>query len=369
MTARRGLSATRTCNGPTWPTGKATLSNVRGRSTARVSARLRRRLRTTRLPDLPHPASWPAGCRFDAWGSSSAFRSSRPAWGWTGSALRISIPRRRGDTCHPIRSSQVSRRHSMLRPTPGSHRTVFLAPAVWQSGGGVPVGFLLGGGLVYTTGAIAFGRQWPVLRPASFSYHEVVARLHDRGRRSARRRGRLARDMNQPHDLTCALELLEPARRANQQAVYVAPSAFAAVHQRVPMPCATADVACQSIASRSDPVTLRSSRRLNTSRCRRWRRPSRGCRPRPSEKLHLRLEPSVVTPVGARVADPQHPGSVRGDPPGRLTIGAIETHLSSICQRNLDLQKPTSPDETQLGWRRYRPPPALMRTSADRRRR
>jgi hemolysin III len=48
-----------------------------------------------------------------------------------------------------------------------------LAPAVLQRGGTVPTGLLLAGGVVYTAGAIGFRRQWPRLRPATFSYHEV----------------------------------------------------------------------------------------------------------------------------------------------------------------------------------------------------
>jgi hemolysin III len=48
-----------------------------------------------------------------------------------------------------------------------------LAPAVWHRGGLVPVLLLFAGGAVYTVGAVGFGRQWPRLRPATFSYHEV----------------------------------------------------------------------------------------------------------------------------------------------------------------------------------------------------
>lgn len=48
-----------------------------------------------------------------------------------------------------------------------------LVPAMWQRGGPLPVVFLLGGGIVYTVGAIGFARRWPTLRPARFSYHEV----------------------------------------------------------------------------------------------------------------------------------------------------------------------------------------------------
>ena len=48
-----------------------------------------------------------------------------------------------------------------------------LVPAVWHRGGPLAVGLLLAGGVVYTVGAAGFGRQWPTLRPATFSYHEV----------------------------------------------------------------------------------------------------------------------------------------------------------------------------------------------------
>jgi hemolysin III len=50
---------------------------------------------------------------------------------------------------------------------------VAIVPAVRNRGGPLAVGLLLGGGLLYTIGAIGFGRQWPTLRPATFSYHEV----------------------------------------------------------------------------------------------------------------------------------------------------------------------------------------------------
>ncbi len=48
-----------------------------------------------------------------------------------------------------------------------------LVPAVWHRGGALAVGLLVAGGVVYTVGAAGFGRQWPTLRPATFSYHEV----------------------------------------------------------------------------------------------------------------------------------------------------------------------------------------------------
>lgn len=48
-----------------------------------------------------------------------------------------------------------------------------LVPAVWHRGGALAVGLLVAGGVVYTVGATGFGRRWPTLRPATFSYHEV----------------------------------------------------------------------------------------------------------------------------------------------------------------------------------------------------
>ncbi len=48
-----------------------------------------------------------------------------------------------------------------------------LVPAVWQRGGALATGLVFGGGLLYTVGAAGFRRQWPTLRPTTFSYHEV----------------------------------------------------------------------------------------------------------------------------------------------------------------------------------------------------
>jgi len=48
-----------------------------------------------------------------------------------------------------------------------------LVPAVWRRGGALTVGLMLAGGVVYTVGAAGFWRQWPTLRPSTFSYHEV----------------------------------------------------------------------------------------------------------------------------------------------------------------------------------------------------
>ncbi len=50
---------------------------------------------------------------------------------------------------------------------------IVLVPAVWHRGGALAVGLLMAGGVLYTVGAAGFGRQWPTLRPARFSYHEV----------------------------------------------------------------------------------------------------------------------------------------------------------------------------------------------------
>jgi hemolysin III len=48
-----------------------------------------------------------------------------------------------------------------------------LVPAQLARGGLLPVALLLAGGLLYTVGAVGFGRQWPRLAPSVFSYHEV----------------------------------------------------------------------------------------------------------------------------------------------------------------------------------------------------
>jgi len=60
-----------------------------------------------------------------------------------------------------------------------------IAPAVRQRGGLLTVSLVFGGGVIYTVGALAFSRQWPTLRPSTFSYHEfwhsctlVAAGLH-----------------------------------------------------------------------------------------------------------------------------------------------------------------------------------------------
>jgi hemolysin III len=49
---------------------------------------------------------------------------------------------------------------------------LLLVPWLW-SYGRVPLVLILSGGVVYTMGAVAFARQWPTLRPDTFSYHEV----------------------------------------------------------------------------------------------------------------------------------------------------------------------------------------------------
>jgi len=46
-------------------------------------------------------------------------------------------------------------------------------PQLWEHAGIVPALLVMVGGLFYTLGAIWFHRQWPELRPAVFSYHEV----------------------------------------------------------------------------------------------------------------------------------------------------------------------------------------------------
>jgi len=50
---------------------------------------------------------------------------------------------------------------------------LLLVPAVWHQRGPLAVGLMVAGGVMYTVGAAAFRRQWPTLRPTTFSYHEV----------------------------------------------------------------------------------------------------------------------------------------------------------------------------------------------------
>jgi len=49
---------------------------------------------------------------------------------------------------------------------------LLLIPALWDRSF-LSLWLLFVGGVLYTVGAVAFGRQWPTLRPATFSYHEV----------------------------------------------------------------------------------------------------------------------------------------------------------------------------------------------------
>ena len=46
-------------------------------------------------------------------------------------------------------------------------------PMIWQRVGVWPAVLVMIGGAFYTVGAIWLNRQWPRLRPAVFSYHEV----------------------------------------------------------------------------------------------------------------------------------------------------------------------------------------------------
>lgn len=50
---------------------------------------------------------------------------------------------------------------------------VLFLPALVTNGAVVTGSLLIAGGVVYTIGALCFRRQWPTLRPATFSYHEV----------------------------------------------------------------------------------------------------------------------------------------------------------------------------------------------------
>ena len=46
-------------------------------------------------------------------------------------------------------------------------------PSLWRHGELLVLCLVVAGGLVYSLGAIGFGRRWPTLRPSTFSYHEV----------------------------------------------------------------------------------------------------------------------------------------------------------------------------------------------------
>jgi hemolysin III len=46
-------------------------------------------------------------------------------------------------------------------------------PEVWIHGGALPALLLIGGGLLYTLGAVSYFRRWPDPYPAVFGYHEV----------------------------------------------------------------------------------------------------------------------------------------------------------------------------------------------------
>jgi hemolysin III len=50
---------------------------------------------------------------------------------------------------------------------------LLLVVPVARHAGPLAVGLLLGGGIVYTVGALGFNRRWPTLSPTRFSYHEV----------------------------------------------------------------------------------------------------------------------------------------------------------------------------------------------------
>ena len=49
-----------------------------------------------------------------------------------------------------------------------------IVPALWSAGHVASTVLVMTGGVIYTTGAIGFARQWPrVLVPAVFGYHEI----------------------------------------------------------------------------------------------------------------------------------------------------------------------------------------------------
>jgi hemolysin III len=50
---------------------------------------------------------------------------------------------------------------------------VVVTPVLLADRGVLPLVLLFAGGVIFTVGAVGFGRQWPRLRPSVFSYHEV----------------------------------------------------------------------------------------------------------------------------------------------------------------------------------------------------
>ncbi len=77
-----------------------------------------------------------------------------------------------GATAKVLRFEQAGRTGAFMYIGLGWFGLVLL-PAVAARGGAVAAGLLIGGGMLYTVGAAGFRRQWPTLRPATFSYHEV----------------------------------------------------------------------------------------------------------------------------------------------------------------------------------------------------
>jgi hemolysin III len=50
---------------------------------------------------------------------------------------------------------------------------VFFVPALYAQHGGVVLSLILGGGLIYTVGALIYARRWPDPAPTYFGYHEI----------------------------------------------------------------------------------------------------------------------------------------------------------------------------------------------------
>ena len=95
----------------------------------------------------------------------------RPAWGitllavvWTLAAI--------GVTLTIVKWNWTDRHGGILYIAMGWLAVVAL-PVMVHSLSPIELILLFGGGVFYTLGAVAFGREWPRLRPRTFGYHEA----------------------------------------------------------------------------------------------------------------------------------------------------------------------------------------------------
>jgi hemolysin III len=93
--------------------------------------------------------------------------------GWTVALLiPVWLAAAVGAAFKAVRFDRAHRLGGALYVVLGWSGLLLVAP-VWRYAGLLPVALLVGGGVVYTLGALGFNRRWPTLSPARFSYHEV----------------------------------------------------------------------------------------------------------------------------------------------------------------------------------------------------